>query len=457
MRCYAAWRGKQPGRRPLSARNVAAAWCATDARNEAYGRKTTKSCAWSESSGVVPSAGQRFFPLDEELGLTGSHLAPTVQEALARLGSRLTYGEAQEELRLLWGLQVSKGAIRRATLLSGQVAQEIVAAEVTRLEQEAPPAPAAPEQLVLCVDGAFVQLTSGDWREVKTVTCGEFDTHWQAGQQQVQVKTEQLSYFSRLETAEQFGRSALAEWHRRGGANAQRVVAVNDGAAWIQAFIDYHCPQATRVLDFAHAQSYLAIVGRAIFGAESAAFKQWYARVSRQLGKEPPQRILGELHWLRQKHADHPELQEIDQAIRYLETRRAMIDYPHFRRCQIPIGSGIVESGHKVVMQRRMKQAGMRWAESSVNPLLALRTILANRRWEAEWPRIYQKQRQRRRQTCRRALQPTVAPVIRLGDVAVDWASAPPPPPKRRKPAPDHPWRKDSPFQRSRRPQTHNF
>jgi len=37
-----------------------------------------------------------------------------------------------------------------------------------------------------------------------------------------------------------------------------------------------------------------------------------------------------------------------------------------------------VESGHKVVMQKRLKQAGMRWAEASLNPMLALRTTLCN-------------------------------------------------------------------------------
>ncbi|MCB8980865.1 MAG: hypothetical protein H6657_25935 [Ardenticatenaceae bacterium] len=65
-----------------------------------------------------------------------------------------------------------------------------------------------------------------------------------------------------------------------------------------------------------------------------------------------------------------------------------MIDYPHFRRQQIPIGSGIVESGHKVVMQKRMKQAGMRWAEANLNPMLALRMALCNRRWQTSWREI---------------------------------------------------------------------
>ena len=191
-----------------------------------------------------------------------------------------------------------------------------------------------------------------------------------------------------MQNSEAFAQSALYEWHRRGGENAKRVVAINDGAIWIQSFIDYHCPQAIRVIDFAHAQSYLATIGKAIYGAETADFQKWYARTSKQLGKKPPQRVLSELHFLQRGHQNHPEIAEIEQAIRYLERREAMIDYPHFRRKQIPIGSGIVESGHKVVMQRRMKQAGMRWAEENVNPMLALRMAICNKTWSSNWHSI---------------------------------------------------------------------
>ena len=360
---------------------------------------------------------------------------------MARLGSRMTYSEAREELRLLWGLDVSCAAIRDATLSYGQAAQEVVEAEVQRLEREATAATAHPEQLVMSADGAFVQLTSGDWREVKTVAFGEFQTGWDPQRRAITVHTGQVSYFSRLEPAEQFGRSALYEWQRRGGANARRVVAVNDGAAWIQTFIDYHCPQATRVIDFAHAQSHVATIGRAIYGADTPEFQQWYARASRQLGRQPPQRILADLRFLQQQHPDHPEQQEIEQAIRYLATRRAMIDYPHFRQARIPIGSGIAESGHKVVMQRRMKQAGMRWAEASVNPILALRTILCNERWAEEWPAIYQQrrrcQRQRRR---RRTRRPVPAPVT-LDSVVVGAAASRPEPAPASPTKRDHPWR----------------
>jgi len=120
--------------------------------------------------------------------------------------------------------------------------------------------------------GAMVQLTSGEWREVKTVAFSEFKSKWDANNKQIKTKTDAVSYFSCVETAEAFAQSALYEWHRRGGENANRVVAVNDGAIWIKSFIDYHCPQAVRVIDFTLAQSYLATIGKAIYGAETAGF-----------------------------------------------------------------------------------------------------------------------------------------------------------------------------------------
>ena len=120
--------------------------------------------------------------------------------------------------------------------------------------------------------------------------------------------------------------------------------------------------------------------------------------MSKQLGTKPPQRTLSELHFLQQQHQNHPEIARIEQAIGYLKKRKEMIDYPHFRKKQIPIGSGIVESGHKVVMQRRMKQAGMRWAEANLNPMLALRMAVCNKTWTAQWRTMHTQARKKKRQ-----------------------------------------------------------
>jgi hypothetical protein len=311
-----------------------------------------------------------------------------VQEAVTRLGSRLPYQEAQEELELMWGVTISVATVREITMRHGRIADELIEKERKELAEEAPAATAKPNKLVMSADGAMVQLRNGEWGEVKTVAFGEFETKWDGKNQEVVTKTEKISYFASADKAEQFSDKAIVEWQRRGGENAAQVVAVNDGAAWIQSFIDYHCPQAIRVIDFAHAQAYVATVGKAVYGADSETFKQWYAKMSKQLGQKAPQRTLNDLRFLWTQNQTHPEADEIEHAIRYLERREAMIDYPHFRRNGIPIGSGMVESGHKVVVQRRMKQAGMRWAEENLNPMLALRMAICNKRWASSWRNI---------------------------------------------------------------------
>ncbi len=356
----------------------------------------------------------------------------------------MSYREAHQELELLWKVVVSQGSMRQVTMRHGRVADTLIREKVAHLEATAPVPTAQPEQMVMCTDGAMVQLTSGEWREVKTVTFGEFRPYWNAKKGKVVTKTDQISYFSRVETAESFSRSALVEWHRRGGENAHTVVAVQDGALWIQSFIDYHCPQAVRVIDFAHALEYVATVGRAIHGTETEAFQQWFARMSKQLGRQPPQRTVNELWLLYRQHPDHPEGEAIELAIRYLEKRLPMIDYPHFRRRQIPIGSGNVESGHKVVMQQRMKQAGMRWAEENLNPMLTLRVALCNQTWHTSWREIDARVRQEKypvkaeqKQGARQATEPRVvteADWRRLGALADRLGR------KKRQPWQNHNW-----------------
>lgn len=155
-----------------------------------------------------------------------------MQEAITRLGSRLTYGEAQEELEMLWGITTSKTSIRNTTMRYGRMAQQLVDEEVEAAHQgqDIEEEKAKPERLVISTDGAMIHTTSGEWREVKTVAIGEFERVWDPKKKEIKTKTERISYFSRLEEASQFGHSAIYEWERRSGGNAQEVVTVNDGA-----------------------------------------------------------------------------------------------------------------------------------------------------------------------------------------------------------------------------------
>ena len=371
---------------------------------------------------------------------------------MTRLGSKLPFQEAIEEVRHSHQTEVGEATCRRATYRHGRAAEALVKLEVARLEQEGLEEQPGPEKLLVSADGSFVRLTSGQWREVKGLAVGEFETIHEGSGAVGQVKTKKLSYFTRSYRVRDFETYALAELARRGFDQAATIVAVNDGAQWLQSFIDYHCPKAVRVLDFAHALGHVAEAGKAVMGENSPDFEPWFERCAHQLKHEPPQRTLGELSLLEPKAKREEQAKVLHGAQAYLEHRLEMIDYPYFQRRGYPIGSGSVESAHKQVVQRRLKGPGMRWAAHHVDPLLALRDLVSNGRWTEGWQDIvaFQQQEQREKRQ-RRALAKQAQPMPAMTLSAFEAAAtlpranipdqAPSTPTKKKNPK-DHPWRR---------------
>jgi hypothetical protein len=222
-------------------------------------------------------------------------------------------------------------------------------------------------------DGAFVPLVRGEWAEVKLLVMGEVTTT-PAGH----PETTAISSFAQLAEAETFSQRALVETHRRGLERAEAVCAVLDGAEWLQGFVDDHRADAVRILDFAHAAEYVSQIGQAVAQAGTTLPAMWLTDQLHTLKHEGPPKVLADLRGLA---VSHPTLEAVQEALRYLEKREPQMQYPHYQASGWPIGSGSVESGHKVVMQARLKGPGMHWARHHVNPMLVLRSAEWNGRW----------------------------------------------------------------------------
>jgi hypothetical protein len=372
---------------------------------------------------------------------------------MSRLGSKMPFEQALEEIWDSRRIHLSEGTIRQTTYRHGRAAEALVRAEVEQLEKEAPEATPEPATMLVSADGAMIPLVNGEWREVKSVAIGEVTNDWVAKKGQSIVKTEKITYFSRSYRAREFERYTLAELHTRGIDDAERVIAVNDGAEWIQSFVDYHCPHAVRIIDFAHAQSYLAQAGKAIWGEATPQFEQWYTAACRLLKHKPPHQTVANLRLLQQKVKTDEQAAAVDGALFYIQKRQEMMDYAHFRRSGYPIGSGCVESGHKVVTHSRLKGAGMRWAPQHVDPMLSLRNLVCNKRWDEGWQQIVTHHRDRRRKAGRRpeageesvtSIPITFAGLKQKGLLpqAEEPQSGEGEISKTNKPSKDHPWRK---------------
>jgi hypothetical protein len=72
-------------------------------------------------------------------------------------------------------------------------------------------------------------------------------------------------------------------------------------------------------------------------------------------------------------------------ALRYLRARLEWLDYPAAIARELPIGSGLIESGHKHVLQARLKKAGTAWLAANADAMAQLRVLRANHQWEDLW------------------------------------------------------------------------
>jgi hypothetical protein len=382
-------------------------------------------------------------------------LTPRAEETLARLASWMPYAPARKLLKDLLGVQVSKPTARRATLGAGAAALAVWEAEAKRLKKELPEAPNGAQKQVMSADGAMVPLVGGVWAEVKTLVIGEVTCNKRG-----EICTQQLSSFSRLSDVEHFEEVTLVETHRRGLEKATEVCAVQDGAEWLPGVVDYHRRDAVRILDFAHAAEHINAMGQAAINAGSALADEWLAEQLHALKHEGPSQVLADLRVLK---AQHPDVEALSDNLAYLEKREAQMQYPTFQAAGWPIGSGCVESANKVVVEARLKGAGMHWERDNVNPMLVLRNAVCNDRWDETWKAIT-RQRQHSRQklreehtqargeqalarflklllwcrppTPRPPLEPIPRPVKQPTSAPAEVAAGP------RRPAANHPWRR---------------
>jgi hypothetical protein len=201
----------------------------------------------------VPPAGADFSPLDTALGLAAGHLSSCVLEAVVRLATWMPFGRAEQEAGWLLGVSLRETRVRRLTEAAGPSSEGVQTAQVAALAQQAPPAPAGPPVPACFVAGALVPLVGGEGRTRAVGTVEVLP----------EVRTRDLSYFSRMAEHESFTRRALVERQRRGTETAEAV--------WITSGVPHHRPAAVRILDWPHASGYVHAVAKAVFGAETPA------------------------------------------------------------------------------------------------------------------------------------------------------------------------------------------
>lgn len=402
--------------------------------------------------------------------LPNHRFSPRVEELAARLGSAVPFAEAAELLLLAVGVCMGATAVRERTYAAGEAALAVEAAALAQAMQAPARAARPPAVLQVSIDATKVPLVGGGWTDVKLAVFADLAPGPASRDGCPTLAPQTTSYVARWEPAARFGQTLTLEAQRRGLDEAGVVVSPNDGAEWIQGNLDLLAPRAIRVLDFPHAVEHLGVLATLVYGEGSGAAADWVATQRQALRAHGADALFPALAACQARGPCVGALVDAEgrtpadrlrREVAYFTSRAAQLAYPAFRQQGYPIGSGMAESGHKVVIGPRFKGAGQHWADHHLNPLLALRCASCNDRWPTAWPTLWAQQgqqaqahhaaTQRQRRQARRIPPPPVPVAVPAGAVPAPLptpcpALAPPRPKLvvAGRPTAAHPWRRFS-------------
>lgn len=311
-----------------------------------------------------------------------------IEQAL-RMGIEIpSYRRAAEHFTELTHVSLSKSCLQRLVDTYGGLLVELqaeAAIAMVRVSTEADvtwrdlPEPES-ECMNISMDGVLVHIREEGWKEVKVAAVSTV-THPlddESGEWFTQLARH--SYRAGLWNAAEFAKQQWAEACSRGVEKAKYVSSVNDGAAWIWNITRMCYGHCVEILDWWHAVERLWTIAHQHFGAGSPDAAGWVAMQKRLLADSQLRKVLRNIRQLFPREEPLPE--SVRQAVVYFFHNRYRMRYKEFRAAGYPIGSGTVESACKLVVQTRLKQAGMRWSRNGAQAVLALRSFLLSDRWD---------------------------------------------------------------------------
>jgi hypothetical protein len=305
-----------------------------------------------------------------------------LQRAMTDFGIEKSFASGNRQLVEHYGFGLNASAIRHATLQHARRAAQMLQAEYAQPHRCLPAKGAsAPAFIVAEADGSML-CTVPEGRARK----GARPRQWQeirllAAQPQGSAKTTYAATFGSVQEAGQrWGHAA----RQAGRALESRIHAVCDGAEWIAIQTrEVFGADATLLTDFYHVSEYL---GAAAPACRPGQPEQWRHTQQKRLKRGASTQVIEELAGHREAPGEPDENSPVRVAHRYLSNRPDTLDYPAAIAAGLPIGSGLIESGHKHVLQARLKLSGCAWLPSNAESIAQLRVLRSNDRWPDLWP-----------------------------------------------------------------------
>jgi len=339
--------------------------------------------------------GRYFQPDDAVLTplLGAGQCTPLLRELAVQCGASWPYRQAVQVLTLLRGAPLAAETVRRIVAETGHAVERQYAEEARHVCQPpatAPPPVGAPTRLAVMLDGAWIHCwDNAHGMEVKvgvvhtgSEACGRTRTRLTAWR-----------YAATAQGIAPFGPLVTAAIDHVGGFAAADQTPLGDGAAWIWRLGGELLPAATQVLDRCGCP--LGRMRDARRRATRAAIpdktlrQPWSIRLEDALDcgdVSAALNVVGEM----QRQYPHRAVGEFATGRPLGSMGNHAVRIPNYAARQAAgatIGSGAVEKGVDIVVNRRLKgRRGMRWWRVRAGGVVALRLAVLNDEWEHRLP-----------------------------------------------------------------------
>jgi hypothetical protein len=229
--------------------------------------------------------------------------------------------------------------------------------------------PTKQEALYIEADGSMLLTREEGWKEVKLGRIFKASDCIHAGEKAGWISNSQ--YVAHLGGHKKFTLQ-MEQLIDNYSHKFSKLVFITDGAPWLKNWIEDAYPGSVSILDYYHASEYLHAFAREHFKAETLKTK-WIEEQEKLLMEGMVRTVVKNVRDLQSTKKEATKL------IEYFEANQERMKYTEYRKIGCGIfGSGAIESAHRKVIQKRMKQSGQRWSKAGAQNMLNLRVTKCN-------------------------------------------------------------------------------
>lgn len=312
-----------------------------------------------------------FCPRDLELKLPEEgEVSDAMERRILDFGVNASFEESAERWNIHYSTPISSNLVRRVVDRVGRRREQ--APSALALQRACRPSPAAAAgALVIASDGSMLLTREEAWKEAKVAVVARANSI-------IPDKSPAITdarYAAVLGGQDEFRTALKAVLDAECADDVMNIVWLGDGAPENWTMASELCVFATQILDFMHAVQNGMACGKALLGEGDPGLPLWEARIRQLLAGPSLDAAIHELLDCLPFTSTDAHLAALEQLVGYYRTNEKRMRYSEFRARGLPIGSGMVESAHKHVLQVRMKQAGQRWSMLRGRRMVQLRAL----------------------------------------------------------------------------------